>query len=395
MSELFNTIFLNNEHITLIMGQSPPSSTYNNEGKGLPFLQGKAEFGDIYPIPEIYCNKPIKVAKKGDILLSVRAPVGQVNIAPFDCCIGRGLAAIRPNKVQIDDIYLFYYLKRFGHRLENISSGSTFKAIKKSDIENFKISLPPLPTQKKIAGILSTGDRAIQKVDEAIEKTQRLKKGVMHRLLTKGIGHTEFKDTEIGRIPKEWGVVRIKDIGRTITGKTPSTKNKSFWHNEILFITPFDIRESKYVSDTERKISNNWPEINRYLLPKNSITVVCIGSTIGKVAITSKESVTNQQINSVICGENITPNYLYYSLLLKTNYIKSYSGVAAVPIINKSLFENLSIALPSIDEQNNIVNVLNLFDDRLEKLRIKKQKLQRIKQGLMNELLTGKREVRV
>ena len=82
----------------IIAGQSPPSSTYNKENHGLAFLQGKTEFGDMFPSPTVYCAKPIKLAEKDDVLLSVRAPVGDVNIAPFECCIGRGLAAIRTRK---------------------------------------------------------------------------------------------------------------------------------------------------------------------------------------------------------------------------------------------------------------------------------------------------------
>jgi len=197
----------------IIMGQSPPSFTYNEAGEGLPFLQGKAEFGEIFPSPVMYCSQPIKTAEPNDVLISVRAPVGDVNIAPFTCCIGRGLAAIRPSKDKLSHLFLFYYLKQNAKRFENISAGSTFKAITKRDIENFLIPLPPLPEQRAIAEVLSTIDEAIQKTEEVIAKVQRLKKGLMQELLTKGIGHTEFKDTEIGRIPKEWEVVRL---GKTL-----------------------------------------------------------------------------------------------------------------------------------------------------------------------------------
>ncbi len=101
------------EYFEVVMGgQSPPSSTYNQKGEGLPFLQGSAEFGRLYPTPLLYTTQPKKIANKNDILISVRAPVGgDVNIAPFKLCIGRGgLAAIRPNLRKIDYMYLFYYL---------------------------------------------------------------------------------------------------------------------------------------------------------------------------------------------------------------------------------------------------------------------------------------------
>ena len=112
----------------LVMGQSPPSSSYNTSGKGIPFLQGNADFGEIYPSPSIYCTKPLKVAEKGDILLSVRAPVGELNIAAFKCIIGRGLAAIRCKDKKTHYRYLYYYLKHTVKRLRHLSTGSTFKA---------------------------------------------------------------------------------------------------------------------------------------------------------------------------------------------------------------------------------------------------------------------------
>src|SRR5690242_4777439 len=99
------------------MGQSPPSSTYNNDGKGLPFFQGKAEFGDIYPTAVKYCSKPARIAAPNDILMTVRAPVGPVNLSPSECCIGRGLVAIRGKKSKIDQMYLFYFLRSIESRL--------------------------------------------------------------------------------------------------------------------------------------------------------------------------------------------------------------------------------------------------------------------------------------
>ena len=172
------------EVTTIIMGQSPPSSTYNKDGVGLVFLQGAKEFGEVYPRPEIYCSKPIKIAEKNDILISVRAPVGEVNISPFRCCIGRGLAAIRPNPLKLDFRFAFYYFKYAYKRLLPIGSGSTFKAIRKEDLEDFLIPLPSLFEQQKIAEILSTVDEEIQKERQMKEMLEKVKKWFMENLLT-------------------------------------------------------------------------------------------------------------------------------------------------------------------------------------------------------------------
>jgi len=174
----------NKELAEIIMGQSPPSNTYNREGKGLPFLQGKMEFGEIYPSPVLYCSQPIKIAEPNDILISVRAPVGDVNIAPYRLCIGRGLAAIRFNLNRVNHQFYFYYFQKIKNLLENLGKGSTFKAITKEDLENLKIPYPPLSEQQKIAEILSTVDKKLGIEREEKAKLEKIKQGLMDLLLS-------------------------------------------------------------------------------------------------------------------------------------------------------------------------------------------------------------------
>jgi len=133
----------------IIMGQSPLSKSYNRNKEGLPFYQGKTEFNDIY-IKEarVYCDSPAKIAEKNDILISVRAPVGDVNIATQKSCIGRGLASIRPKEVNY--LYLFYLLKEQKLNFEKMGVGSTFKAINKNNISSLEISIVGMDKQDKI-----------------------------------------------------------------------------------------------------------------------------------------------------------------------------------------------------------------------------------------------------
>jgi type I restriction enzyme S subunit len=169
---------------TIIMGQSPPSTTYNKEGEGLPFIQGKMEFGKMYPSPTTYTSRPLKIAEKGDVLMSVRAPVGDVNIAPYKLCIGRGLAAIRFNPKMANNLFYFYYLQSIKSRLESLGKGSTFKAITKKDLEELRIVYLPLNEQKGIANILLTIDNAIELYYREKERLLRLRRGLMSVLLT-------------------------------------------------------------------------------------------------------------------------------------------------------------------------------------------------------------------
>jgi len=167
----------------IIMGQSPPSTTYNQDRIGLPFYQGKTDFGDLYPSPRIWCSIPNKIAESGDILISVRAPVGPVNMCREKSCIGRGLAAIRPTN-QIDNFFLFYYFKYIEGTWTG--RGSTFGAIKKRELENLQIPLPPLPEQKRIIAYLDNIQQkaqTLQKFQEETEKEiERLRKVILHKV---------------------------------------------------------------------------------------------------------------------------------------------------------------------------------------------------------------------
>lgn len=159
----------------IIMGQSPDSSTYNSDGIGLPFFQGKTEFGDKYPTAVKWCTKPKKMAKAGDILMSVRAPVGSTNIANADCCIGRGLAAIRVNPEKLDRDFLLFQLKYLEGYLIKKGSGSTFEAIGNDILNNLEIIVPDLKEQKIISKKLELQFNEVEKAKRAIQcQTQDL-----------------------------------------------------------------------------------------------------------------------------------------------------------------------------------------------------------------------------
>lgn len=164
------------------MGQSPASSTYNMDKNGLPFYQGKAEFGDLHPSPKKWCNKPKKTAKPNDILISVRAPVGDTNISTENCAIGRGLAAISYDKCLR---YIFYNLRFSKAKLDKLGTGTTFKAISGKILKEYSIPLPPLPEQRAIAAkieqLFSDLDDGIANLKEAKEKLSIYRQSVLKK----------------------------------------------------------------------------------------------------------------------------------------------------------------------------------------------------------------------
>jgi type I restriction enzyme S subunit len=376
------------------MGQSPSSKNCFDYENGLPFFQGKAEFGDKFPKVVKWCNSPKKLADAGDILISVRAPVGDVNIAPAKSCIGRGLAAIRG--IRTNNKFLYFILYYFKDRLKKIGQGSTFKAINKNVLFDLIIPLPPLSEQKKIAEILSIVDEAIEKKKSIIEKSKELKKSLMQELLTQGIGHTKFKKTELGKIPEDWNVVRIKDICEIIGGSTPSTNIEEYWNGNIPWAVPTDITKLKdnVILDTERNISNKGLSNSAAkLLPVGSILLTS-RATIGELAINLKPMATNQGFANFICRTEIYNWYLFYRLILIKKELKRLASGSTFKEISKNSIRAIKIPLPPLEEQMTIGDILLSLDEVIKQETKNTEYFKNVKKGVMAVLLTGKIRVK-
>ena len=156
---------------TIIAGQSPESKYYNTEGNGLPFFQGKADFGELYPVIRVYCSQPKKIAEKDDILLSVRAPVGPTNLAPSKVCIGRGLTAIRPSQ-ELLTRYVLMYFRYFEVQLASKGTGTTFKAITQDVVKNLEIPIPSLSEQERIVARI---EELFSQLDAGVDTLKKTK----------------------------------------------------------------------------------------------------------------------------------------------------------------------------------------------------------------------------
>lgn len=179
------------------MGQSPPSVDVHDYEKGIPFYQGNADFGEMNPSPRKWCDKPKKIANSNDILFSVRAPVGEMNIAIEECCIGRGLASITPREVSPS--FLYYLLLFYRKDLKRAAQGSTFTAINKNDLVNLELPLPKKEEQEKITIILDTLWNKKQIELSKLNELKNLKKGLMQQLLT---GKVRVPTTESEEVPQ-------------------------------------------------------------------------------------------------------------------------------------------------------------------------------------------------
>lgn len=199
----------------IVAGQSPPGETYRKSPEGLPFFQGKSDFGLSHPTPRIWCVAPKKIAKPGDILISVRAPVGPTNIADRECCIGRGLAAIRCGD-GADRDFVLSALKFFESDLVRLGSGSTFHAINRDDLETFAFPLPPLPDQRRIAARLAEQMAEVERARAAAEALVEAVEA-LPRAILRAVFETRRDETE------GWPRCRLVEVAVLLPSKSIST----------------------------------------------------------------------------------------------------------------------------------------------------------------------------
>ncbi|PMK70564.1 hypothetical protein BCT94_15375 [Vibrio breoganii] len=339
------------------------------------------------------------IPSKGDILFTTEAPLGKACRYPSNgqFAVGQRTVTLRTNDDLDSEFLLYTLLSERGQRLIDIrSSGSTAKGIKSSELKKVKISYPEsLPEQRKIAKILSTWDKAISTIEKLIESSKQQKKALMQQLLT---GKKRLVNPETGKaFEGDWEVIAVGDFGVIYSGGTPSTSNKEYWDGDIDWITPTDItkQDSVYISSSKRQISaDGLKNSSAKLVPKGSL-LVCTRATIGEMAITAHEMCTNQGFKNIIPNERINVEFVFYLLTYEKHQLVSKASGSTFLELSKSAFESMKFNVPPVGEQQKISSVLTAADKGIEVLEAKLAHLKQEKKALMQQLLTGKRRVKV
>ena len=337
----------------VIMGQSPDSNSYNDKGIGIPFFQGKSEFGKINPIIKMYCTEPKKTAQPLDILMSVRAPVGDVNISNIDCCIGRGLCSIR-SKENINYKYLYYYLLTQKKNLENQSTGSTFKAINKNIILDIEIPITDIETQNKIVEVL---DKAQDLIDKKIEQIDLLDELVKSRFI-------EMFGNVISN-SKHWKMKQLKDIAILKSGGTPSRKEPKYFQGEIPWITTVSLGKNIIdENDAVEFITQEAIEKSSTKLIESNSLLFGMRVGVGKISINKIPMCTNQDIVAItkideneynlICLKKIIENY--------SDYFNNQKRGATIQGIKSETLKNINIPILPIELQNEFAVFVEKID---------------------------------
>lgn len=360
----------------VIMGQSPPSSSYNTERNGLPFFQGKAEFGKLYPEVKKWCDKPTKIAQKDDILISVRAPVGPTNLCSERVCIGRGLAAIRPKNGFSDKFFILYFLRSIETKLAEKGKGSTFSAINRDDVERIKIPDLSYDEQKKVADILFKAESALEKRREAIHILDNFLKSTFLSM---------FGDPISNLI--QWPRKTIGQLGRVVTGSTPPSKESNMFGGDIPFVTPGDLEN--IFGNVQRNLTVEGSKKSR-VVRKGSALVCCIGATIGKIDIARMRSAFNQQINAVEWFPEIDDYFgLHLLRFFKPNIIARGTSTT-LPILKKSAFEKITLPVPLKNLQIKFSEVVEHVERLKQRMKSSETELQNLFNCLMQKAFKGK-----
>ncbi|MCG8795081.1 restriction endonuclease subunit S [Tenacibaculum finnmarkense] len=379
---------------TIIMGQSPSSNSYNEIGIGSYLIQGNADIKNRKSLPRQWTSEPTKICKIGDILMTVRAPVGAIAKSNHNACIGRGVCSIKSKNT--DNEFLYQFLLSYESKWKSLEQGSTFTAVNGVDIRGINIPIPPLKEQQKIAEILSTVDAKISIIDAQISETQNLKKGLMQSLLSKGIGHTEFKKSALGEIPKSWEVVKLDKIAKISRGKFQHRPRNApeFYGGKYPYVQTGDIGKSNGKIIKYSQTLNELGLSVSKLFPKGTI-VITIAANIGDTAIAQFEIAFPDSLIGINVKEEVNNIFLRYFLVTQKNNLNKLSTVSAQKNINLETLKPYKIPLPPIKEQEKIASILNSVDEKLGVLSEKKSYYQNLKKGLMQQLLTGKVRVSV
>jgi len=378
----------------VILGQSPPSSSYNTEKIGLPFFQGKAEFTDLHPIISKWCNAPKKIAEPNDVLISVRAPVGATNVADHICCIGRGLAALRTKNHK----YLFYFLRSIEHKIDELGTGTTFRAIAGDTLKNISLPIPPEIEQQqiveKIEELFSELDSGKRQLENVRQQLKTYRQAVLKYAFEGKLTNTNVKD---GELPEGWKRVKVRDIAVDIQyGYTESATTKNVGPK---FLRITDIQNNKVYWDTVPYCKISKGDKERKNLKDGDLVFARTGATVGKSFLIKgeiPESVFASYLIRIRFPKFISDKYVWHFFQSNIYWRQIFKGQVGTgqPNVNGTKLGELLLPLAPFEDQLLIVQEiesrLSLCSKLEETIEICQRQSEGLKQSILKQAFEGK-----
>lgn len=298
-----------------------------------------------------------------------------------------GTQILKPRK-GIDPLYFYFACRSVD--LASRGYNRHFSLLKEQSIP-----VPDPVEQVRIAQTLQLVDDFVRHQQAQVAATHAIKRTTLRELFSRGLRGRAVKETELGAHPEDWSQVKIGGLGQVVTGTTPPTKDlANYADGRVPFIAPGDFDHGDRIATTEKKITEQGLALARPL-PAEATCFVCIGSTIGKVGITTaRVCATNQQINAVVASKNYDARYVFHLLTRWSEHVQRQASPSPVPILSKGAFEQITIVSSvDIDEQKEIAAILDAIDDRLVVLKQKHAVAEQLMSVLLRRLLKG--EIRV
>jgi len=370
----------------VIAGQSPEGKFYNKSSNGLPFYQGKKDFTEKFIAePTTWTTKITKEAIAGDILVSVRAPVGPTNFATEKICIGRGLAAIRTGK-EIDKDYLFNFLQLFESEIVG-NKGAVFDSISKTQIENIEITLPSLPEQKRI----------VKTLDDVFEKLAKAKENAEKNLQNSKELFESYLQGVFANPGKDWEEKKFGEICEKITDGTHQTP--TYFDDGIIFLSSRNVTSGKINWERIKYIDKKQHlEMHKRVAPRMGDILLAKNGTTGVAAMVDRDVVFDIYVSLALlrAKEMISADYLLYfinSSIAKKQFNKRLKG-SGVPNLHLEEIREVVITFPPlIKEQKSIVKKLDALSTETKKLeKIYEQKLadlEELKKSVLKKAFAG------
>jgi type I restriction enzyme S subunit len=358
------------------MGQSPKSEYYNAVGEGLPFLQGNRTFGLKYPTFDTYTTFVTKTAEAKDVIMSVRAPVGDINITPVKICLGRGVCGLRHKEGEQQFIY--YLMRYYSKSLINNESGTIFGSVNHADIANLEVDVPSLSEQKAIAEVLSS-------LDDKIDLLHRQNKTL------EAMAEALFRQWFVEKESDDFNQTKIDDIVTIKGGTTPSTTISEYWDGDVHWTTPRDLsnHNSVYLLNTERKITEKGlAQIGSGLLPVGSV-LLSSRAPIGYLAITDIPVAINQGYIGIVCDKYISNYFIYLWCKANMELIENSGNGSVFQEIAKSTFRSIIVTIPenkTCDEFQKTVEPLFI---KIKNNQYQIRTLEKLRDTLLPKLMSG------
>ena len=344
-----------------IMGQSPSGYDCDETPIGPPFLQGCAEFQERHPKPVLYCRAPKKISPAGAILMSVRAPVGRLNIADQEYAIGRGLCAIIPDHINLDTTFAYYHLQAITTGLRLASTGSIFDAVRLRDVRNQPIITPPLPEQRAIAAYLdrkgAIARRYAHVARHIIDTLRELRQVEIHDAVTRGLNEDiPLKPSGVewlGDVPEHWDVRRLKYSAKTIMGQSPS----GYDCDETPIGPPFLQGCAEFQERHPKPVL--YCRAPKKISPAGAI-LMSVRAPVGRLNIADQEYAIGRGLCAIIPDHiNLDTTFAYYHLQAITTGLRLASTGSIFDAVRLRDVRNQPIITPPLSEQRAIAEYLD------------------------------------